>query len=67
MKNIIDILASFFSLMRNDILEYFKKSSSYLKDLIIYKKIDMNKKIEGETDKQIKNSLLEMLKAKKTG
>lgn len=67
MKNIIDILASFFSVMRNEILEYFTKSSSYLKDLIIYKKIDLNRKVEGESNQQIKNSLVKMLKAIKTG
>ncbi|MFX1568499.1 MAG: hypothetical protein ACFFCV_09035 [Promethearchaeota archaeon] len=67
MKNILDILTSFFSLMKNEVLEYFRKSSSYLKDLIIYKKIDLNRIIESESDRQIKNSLEKLLKAIKTG
>ncbi len=67
MKRIIEILANFISLMRNEVLEYYQKTSSYLKDLIIYKKIDLKRKIEAESDKEIKNSLIKMLKAIKTG
>lgn len=67
MKEIIDILTVFFNIFRNDILEYYQKSYSYLKDLIAYKKVNLDKKIETENDKQIKKSVEKMLKAIKTG
>lgn len=67
MKEITDILSVFFNIFRNDILEYYQKSYSYLKDLIVYKKIDLNKQIETENEIQITNTLEKMLKAIKTG
>jgi hypothetical protein len=67
MKEITEILSVFFNIFRNDILEYYQKTYSYLRDLIAYKKIDLNKKIETNNDNQIKNTLNSMLKAMKTG
>ncbi|MFX0143481.1 MAG: hypothetical protein ACFE9C_05330 [Candidatus Hodarchaeota archaeon] len=67
MKEITEVLTVFFNIFRNDILEYYQKTQSYLRDLIVYKKIDLNKKIETNNDIQIKNTLEVMLKAVKTG
>jgi len=67
MKKITDILTDFFSIMKNEIFEYYQKSYAYLKDLVAYKKIDLKIKTETESEKQIKNSLGKILKAIKTG
>lgn len=67
MKEIADILTDFLAVLRNDIFEYYEKCYSYLKDLIAYKKINMNKKTENESEKHLKNTLGKMLKAVKTG
>jgi hypothetical protein len=67
MNEIIETLTVFLNIMRDDILEYYQKSYSYLKDLIEYKKINLNKKIETENEKQIKNTLAKILKAVRTG
>ena len=67
MKQIIDIFTDFFAIMRVDILEYYQKSHSYLKDLIRYKKIDLFKKTETESEKNLISNLKKMLKAIKTG
>jgi len=67
MKEITDIFTDFFALMRDDILEYYQKSYSYLKDLILYKKIDLNKKIDSKSERNLISNLRKMLKAIKTG
>lgn len=67
MKEITDILTVFFNIFRNDILEYYQKSYSYLKDLIVYKRINLDKKIDTENENQVKFDLEQMLKAIKTG
>jgi hypothetical protein len=67
MKEIIDVLTVFFNIFRNDILEYYQKTYSYLRNLIEYKKIDLNKKIETDNDNQVYITLENMLKAIKTG
>ncbi|MFX1553536.1 MAG: hypothetical protein ACFFBV_06380 [Promethearchaeota archaeon] len=67
MKEIADILTDFLATLRNEILDYYEKSYSYLKDLIAYKKIDLNKKTQKESKKHLKSSLDKMLKAIKTG
>ncbi|MFX1418240.1 MAG: hypothetical protein ACFE9N_04885 [Promethearchaeota archaeon] len=67
MNEITDTLTVFFNIFRDDILEYYNKSYSYLKDLITYKKIDLNKKIEAENERQIHDTLVQILKAIKTG
>ena len=63
MNEITNIITTFFNIFREDILEYYHKSLSYLKDLVTYKKIDLNKKIEEESENQIKGNLEKMLKA----
>jgi len=67
MNEITDTLGVFFNIFREDILEYYQKSYSYLKELIAYKNIDLNKKIEIDNESQIQNTLGNMLKAVKTG
>ncbi|MFX0139476.1 MAG: hypothetical protein ACFFDN_37895 [Candidatus Hodarchaeota archaeon] len=67
MSEITDILTDFLAILRNEILDYYKKSYSYLKDLIAYKKINLIKKTETETEKRLKNTIEKMLKAIKTG
>lgn len=67
MKEITDTLTVFFNIFRNDLKEYYEKSYSYLKDLIVYKKINLNQKIEIENERSVKNNLVNMLKAIKTG
>ncbi len=67
MKEITDILSVFFNIFRNDILEYYQKSSAYLKDLIVYKKINLDKKVETENENQVKFTIEQMLRAIKTG
>ncbi|MFX0008582.1 MAG: hypothetical protein ACFFAV_17865, partial [Candidatus Hermodarchaeota archaeon] len=67
MKEITDILTVFFNIFRNDILEYFQKSYSYLKDLVGYKKIKLDKNVERENENQLKFTLEQIFKAVKTG
>ncbi|MFX0020857.1 MAG: hypothetical protein ACFE9S_00905 [Candidatus Hermodarchaeota archaeon] len=67
MKEITDILSVFFNIFRNDLLEYYQKSRSYLKDLIIYKKINLTKKFDTENENQVQIDLEQILKAIKTG
>ena len=49
--------------MREDIIDYYQKCYSYLKDHITYKRIDLTKKIKSESEKSKKNTLIEMLSA----
>jgi len=67
MKEIIDFFTDFLVIMRDNIQEYYQKSYSYLKDLITYKKIDLFKKTETESEKNLRSNLKKMLKAIKTG
>ncbi|MFX1374371.1 MAG: hypothetical protein ACFFA0_01030 [Promethearchaeota archaeon] len=67
MKEIVDILTVFFNIMRDDILTYYQKTYSYIKDLIRHKKIDLNKPINSESEFDVKKNLDEMLKAIRTG
>ena len=67
MKEITEIFTDFFALMRDDILKFYQNSYSYLKDLILYKKIDLNKKIDTQSERNLISNLRKMLKAIKTG
>ena len=67
MKEITDIFTDFFALMRDDILEYYQNSYSYLKDLIMYKNLDLNSKIDTKSERNLISNLRKMLKAIKTG
>ncbi|MFW9989119.1 MAG: hypothetical protein ACFFC3_10720 [Candidatus Odinarchaeota archaeon] len=67
MRNITDILTDFFAIMKDDILEYYHLSHSYLKDLITYKKFDLNRKTVNEREKNLYLNLKKILKAIRTG
>ncbi len=67
MKEITEILTDFFAIMKDDILEYYHRSHSYLKDLILYKKLDLNRKTSNEREKNLSLNLKKMLKAVRTG
>ncbi|NVM35874.1 MAG: hypothetical protein HWN81_09780 [Candidatus Lokiarchaeota archaeon] len=67
MKDITDVFTDFFAIMRDDILEYYQRSYSYLKDLIKYKKVDLDKITDTEREKNQIINLRKMLKAIKTG
>lgn len=67
MEDIVTFLTKFLALSRVEILEYYDKSSSYLKDLISYKNIDLNKELSAETESTKVITLEKMLKAIKTG
>ncbi|GAH53237.1 unnamed protein product, partial [marine sediment metagenome] len=51
----------------DDVLKFYQNSYSYLKDLILYKKIDLNKKIDTKSERNLISNLRKMLKAIKTG
>ncbi|MFX0104805.1 MAG: hypothetical protein ACFE75_04890 [Candidatus Hodarchaeota archaeon] len=67
MREIVDILTEFLALSRNEIFEYYEKSYSYLIDFIAYKKINLDKKTKNESEKNLKSTLGNILKAVKTG
>lgn len=67
MEERIVILTKFSQLLRNEILDYYDKTHLYLKDLVFYKKIDLNGEISRSDHENIKNNLKLMLKAVKTG
>ncbi len=67
MEEILHIFSEFLAKMKNEIFEYYKLTYSYLKDLIIYKKIDIRKNILAESEEIKKKTLEKILKAMKTG
>ena len=58
-----EILAEF----NTEVLEYFRLTNSYLKDLIVYKNIELNTKIQTESEGLKNNTFEKILKAVKTG
>ncbi|MHA1884566.1 MAG: hypothetical protein ACXAAI_11425 [Promethearchaeota archaeon] len=60
-------LHEFLSVMREDLLNFFHKTHSYLRDLVSYKKFKLKKKVPPLTDSSFKRELDEILKAVKTG
>jgi len=60
-------LNEFLSVMREDLLNFFHKTHSYLRDLVSYKKFKLKKKVPSHTDSSFKRELDEILKAVKTG
>lgn len=67
MEDIGTFLTKFLALSRAEILEYYNKSTSYLKDLISYKNIDLNIELSAETESIKIITLEKILKAIKTG
>jgi len=67
MEEIKPILTNFLSSLKAEILDYFNHSYSYLKNLISYKNIDLNKKTSDDSKKSMKNTSKDITKAIKTG
>jgi hypothetical protein len=53
--------------MKKDIVDYYKRSHLYLKDLVSYKNINLMVNISTQTENVIETTLTTMLKAIKTG
>jgi hypothetical protein len=60
-------LNEFLSMMRDDLLNFFNKTHSYLRDLVSYKNFELKKKVPSLNDSSFKSELDEILKAVKTG
>jgi len=67
MEDALSLLTEFLSTLKEDILEYYKNTYFYLKDLISYKSINLNKTISTENEATIKDTIERMVKAIKTG
>jgi len=67
MEDISQILTEFLTLFRNEILEYYKLTNSYLKDLVGYKNIDLATQIHTVSEGIKNNTYEKILKAIKTG
>ena len=67
MEELVIFLTKFSQLLRNEVLDYYNKTHLYLKDLISYKNIDLREDPSKESEESIKNILLTMSKAIKTG
>jgi len=67
MEDALNLLTEFVSILKEDILEYYNNTYFYLKDLISYKNINLNKSISSEDKATIKDTLERMVKAIKTG
>ena len=67
MEEISQILTEFLEKFRNEILEYYKLTNTYLKDLVAYKNVELKKKIHTESEGIKNNSYEKILKAVKTG
>jgi len=67
MEERVIFLTKFSQLLRNEVLDYYDKTHLYLKDLISYKNIDLRQDPSKESEESLKNTLLDMSKAIKTG
>lgn len=67
MEDQLNFLTEFLSLMKKDIVDYYKRSQLYLKDLVSYKNINLKITTSTETIEVFEATLIKMLKAIKTG
>ncbi|MFX1315553.1 MAG: hypothetical protein ACFE9T_06780 [Promethearchaeota archaeon] len=67
MEEVKSILIKFLSSLKIEILNYFNQTYSYLKELISYKNIDLNKNTSNDSKKTRKNKIKNIQKAIKTG
>ena len=67
MEDRLILLTEFSSLMKNDIVDYYKRSHLYLKDLVSYKNINLEIKASTQPENVIETTLTMILKAIKTG
>ncbi|MFX1311492.1 MAG: hypothetical protein ACFFHD_02625, partial [Promethearchaeota archaeon] len=63
MEEVSRILTEFLSALKEDILEYYRNTYIYLKDVISYKNINLGKKISIENKANTKDTLERMVKA----
>jgi len=66
-EEIANILASFCQSLKDQILDYYNRYNSYLKDLFADKKIDLTFKLAYENEKVIKQTVGQMVKTTKIG
>ncbi|MFX1344563.1 MAG: hypothetical protein ACFFBC_01445 [Promethearchaeota archaeon] len=67
MEEIVIFLTKFSQFLRNEVLDYYGKTHLYLRDLISYKNVDLREDPSKESKENVKNTLLKMSKAIKTG
>ncbi|MFX1455907.1 MAG: hypothetical protein ACFFDB_11095 [Promethearchaeota archaeon] len=67
MEDYLTFLTKIVSLIKEDVVEYYNNSHLYLKDLISYKNINLEKLASNETEDAIESTLNIILKAIKTG
>ena len=67
MEERVIFLTKFSQLLRNEVLDYYDKTHLYLRDLISYKNIDLREDPSKESEESLRNTLLKMSKAIKTG
>ncbi len=67
MEDISQILTEFLAKFRNEVLEYYKLTNTYLKDLVAYKNVELKTNIHTESEGIKNNSYEKILKAVKTG
>ena len=63
MEDQLNFLTEFLSLMKNDVVDYYKRSQLYLKDLVSYKNINLKINTSKETANVIEATLNTILKA----
>lgn len=67
MEDISQILTEFLAKFRNEVLEYYKLTNTYLKDLVAYKNVELKTKLHTVSEGIKNNSYEKILKAVKTG
>ncbi|MFW9941909.1 MAG: hypothetical protein ACFFFT_12775 [Candidatus Thorarchaeota archaeon] len=67
MEELVIFLTKFSQFLRNEVLDYYDKTHLYLRDLISYKNVDLREDPSKENKESVKNTLLKMSKAIKTG
>ncbi|MHA1930954.1 MAG: hypothetical protein ACW96X_00345 [Promethearchaeota archaeon] len=67
MEDRLTFLTEFLSVMKSDIVDFYRRSHLYLKDLVSYKNINLKINTSTETQNAIKTTLNTILKALKTG
>jgi len=67
MEDISQILTEFLAKFRNEVLEYYILTNTYLKDLVAYKNVELKTKLHTVSEGIKNNSYEKILKAVKTG
>ncbi|MFX1478479.1 MAG: hypothetical protein ACFFCI_10120 [Promethearchaeota archaeon] len=67
MEDRANFFLKFLTALRSEILDYYNKTHSYLKDLTSYKNIDLRKELSSDSEEVQEDTLTKMFKAVKTG